>query len=388
MAGWIAVLSLAIAAGVEIPRSVASPEAPLAETCDASGAPDAALFLVGDAGAPRADEPLLAALAAEAQDAVARLGRERVAIAFLGDNVYPDGLRAVSHPGRAEDERRLAAQLEAVRRAGARGLFVPGNHDWDNGGPDGLDNVKRQARYVAARGAAMLPSDGCPGPAVQRLGRRLALVAIDTQWWLHEHAKPRDAASGCAAWDLAGVEAAIAAALSDTDGRHAVVLSHHPLASGGPHGARFGWQEHLFPLRGLDRRLWIPLPVLGSLEPVARALGASPQDLPSEPYRALAASLERALAAAPPLALAAGHEHSLQLIRGGPARFQIVSGAGSAPNATRASLIAGALFAEGGTSGYVRLDAAAGGAIEVGVRTVGQTGTPVGAYRACLADAF
>ena len=381
----IGVLAAWAAAVVLATWRVAPVATPLPERCADPGAPDSTLFLLGDAGSPRAPEPLLEALVADARAAVAALGAERVAIVFLGDNIYPQGLDAADHERRAEDERRLGAQLDAVRRAGARGVFVPGNHDWSNGEPAGWDAVKRQTRYVAARGASMLPPDGCPGPATLALGDRLALVALDTQWWLHAYAKPSDASAGCAESDPAAVEAAIGAALRDANGRQAIVVAHHPLVSGGPHGGHFGWREHLFPLREMDRDLWIPIPVLGSIGPVARLLGASDQDVAGPRYRALAAMLARAFAAAPPLAYAAGHDHSLPLLRAGPARFQIVSGAGSAENLTWAHAVAGSLF-HAAASGYVRLDAGSGGAVAIAVRTLDGAAGATDAYRACLSD--
>jgi hypothetical protein len=368
--------------------SAATPALPA--RCADPGARDASLFLVGDAGAPRTPEPLLEALVAEAREAVAERGAERIAIAFLGDNVYPVGLRAADHPERGQDERRLDAQLDVVRRSGARGVFVPGNHDWSNGAADGWEAVKRQTRYVAARGAKVLPPLGCPGPATVPLGARLALVAVDTQWWLHAHAKPGapaaegDASGGCAAAEVGAVEAALAAALRDTGGRHAIVLGHHPLASGGPHGARFGWQEHLFPLREVDRRAWLPLPVLGSVWPLLRIYGQSDQDIPGARHRALAASLGRAFAASPPLVYAAGHDHSLQLLRAGPARFQVVSGAGSAPNLTWAYAVEGSLY-HAARSGWFRLDAYESGAVEIAARAL-EGARAADAYRACLGE--
>jgi hypothetical protein len=99
-------------------------------------------------------------------------------------------------------------------------------------------------------------------------------------------------------------------ALRDAGDRHAIVLGHHPLSSGGPHGAHFGWKEHLFPLREMNRSLWIPIPVLGSIRHVARMLGVSPQDVPSDAYQQMIESIEGGFAAAPPLVYAAGHDRS------------------------------------------------------------------------------
>ena len=378
---WLVVLAFAT-------RPWSAPVALDAQTparCADPGAPDATLFLIGDAGQPRAPrEPLLDALEAEAAERVRSLGAERVAIAFLGDNIYPVGLRAPDHPRRAEDERRLDAQLAAVRDSGARGYVVPGNHDWDNGGADGWEAVQRATRFVAARGAEVVPPSGCAGPASARLGAHLDLVFLDTQWWLHDSARPIDAASGCAATSEAEIEAAIAATLRDAGDRHAIVLAHHPLHSGGPHGGRFGWKEHLFPFREWNRSLWIPVPVLGSLRPIARVFGASSQDLPSAIYQQMIGSVERSFAAAPPLVYAAGHDHSLQVLRApGAARFEIVSGAGSAPNLTWAYPIDGTLFAAAQT-GFMRLDAFDSGAVELTVDTLDASNTLAPAFRACL----
>ncbi len=377
---WLVVMAFATRPW-SAPRDAQTPE-----TCAAQGPLDATLFLIGDAGAPRLPrEPLLDALAAESAERVRALGAERVAIVFLGDNVYPAGLRAADHAERAEDERRLDAQLAVVRSSGARGYLVPGNHDWDNGGAEGWEAVKRETRFVAARGAVEVPPSGCPGPVSASLGARMNLVFLDTQWWLQEHARPSDAASGCAETGEAAIESALAATLRDAGDRHAIVLAHHPLRSGGPHGGRFGWKEHLFPFRELKRSLWIPVPVLGSIRQFTRMLGASSEDISSAPYQQMIESIERGLAGAPPLVYAAGHDHNLQVIEGGGgARFEIVSGAGSAPNLTWAYAIDGTLFAAA-ESGYVRLDAFARGAVELTVETLDASNEPAQAFHACLA---
>jgi hypothetical protein len=353
------------------------------ERCADAGALDASLLLVGDAGAPRADEPLLVALRDEAAERVRAQGSERVAIAFLGDNVYPEGLRDAAHPARAEDERRLVAQLDVVRGAGARGFFVPGNHDWSNGYAAGWDAVKRQTRFVAARGARVVPPDGCAGPVALPLGDALAMVFLDTQWWLQRGPRPEGDASPCATADVGAVETALAAALADAAPRHAIVMAHHPLATGGPHGALFGWKEHLFPLREIAHAAWVPLPVVGSVWPLLRIWGAGDQDVTSRAYLAMEASIRRGLAAAPPLVFAAGHDHNLQLIRGDGPRFHVVSGAGTAANLTWAHRMPGTLYAAA-TPGWARLDAYAGGAVELVLRALAADGTPRDAHRACL----
>ena len=70
---------------------------------------------------------------------------------------------------------------------------------------------------------------------------------------------------------------------------------------------------------------------------------------------------------------------------GGAARFEVVSGAGSAPNLTWAHAIPGTLFAAA-ESGYARLDAGAGGAVALTIETLDASGALVPAFRACLAE--
>ena len=118
-----------------------------------------------------------------------------------------------------------------------------------------------------------------------------------------------------------------------------VVVAHHPLATYGPHGGFFDWRDHLFPLTRLVTGLWIPLPVVGSLYPLIRwHLVRSEQDLIGSSNRAMRASLEKALASRAngksPLIYAAGHDHSLQIMRGTVADYLLVSGLGSQSNAT------------------------------------------------------
>ncbi len=330
------------------------------------------LFLVGDAGnpAPRG-EPVLTALARElARDPAHSL------VAFLGDNVYPRGLPAADARSRSEAERRLGAQVAAVRASGARGLFLPGNHDWASEGEEGWEAVRRQAAFVDGRGAPTVvfrPEGGCPGPAVVDLGARLRLVLLDTQWWLHEGPRPRHPASDCPADSEEEVLEALREALCSAGDRQVVVLAHHPLASGGAHGGQFGWKAHVFPLQALRPWLWIPLPGVGSLYPLARQEGISVQDLSSEKNRQMRAALEGVLRQCPPLVYGAGHEHNLQVLRGGNARHLLVSGAGIFGRADRAVCLGASRFALA-RAGFMKLDVERGGRVRLAVLEVDARG--------------
>jgi hypothetical protein len=338
------------------------------------------VFLVGDAGAPARDsEPVLLALRRDAAAAAYPV------LVFLGDNVYPHGLPDSTSPVRAEAERRLGAQLDVVRAARARGIFVPGNHDWDRQSAGGWDAVDRQGRYVTAQGEpriVFLPQGGCPGPVVRELGG-VRLVVLDTQWWLHEGAKPRDPTSSCPADSEAEVLAALGAALQMTGGGHVVVVGHHPLVSGGVHGGHFGWQHHVFPLRALKPWLWVPLPIVGSVYPLSRQTGVSNQDLSGPLYRRMQHALDSVFLEHPPLVYAAGHEHALQVLRGTSAGYLLVSGAGTYGHVSHVVWLNSTRYTAS-RSGYMRLDVLRDGRVRLAVIVVDARGRGTEAFTTWL----
>ena len=290
------------------------------------------LLLAGDAGNPAADEPLLRALAAEAAK-----DPERTLVVFLGDNLYPNGLPHERDGWRKEGERRLAAQADAALSVGARVLFLPGNHDWDGMRKDGLASVLRQERFLARRSPRLLyaPGGGCPGPLLLPTASGVTLAVLDTQWWLHhEGPKPEGASSPCAA---KSAEEAVALLRAAATAGPLVLLTHHPLASGGPHGERMGdWKAHLFPLRDAAPTLWVPLPGLGSLWVAYRDSKGTGQDFASRRYPRLRSDLAEAFDGHPALFQASGHDHSLQVLEAPvpAARWVLVSGAGIYPGGT------------------------------------------------------
>jgi hypothetical protein len=290
------------------------------------------LFLIGDAGEPdpRQVGAPLDSLVVQAAEAPAR-----TIIVFLGDNVYPAGIPAEGAAEWADARRRLEAQVRAIP-PGVRGIFVPGNHDWANAEAFGLYSVRLEEQMISAlaqgKNVRLLPGNGCPGPATLDVGR-LRLVTLDTQWWLHSYIV-RDDKSACATGTVGSVTAALRQEVrSEGANRVVFVAAHHPLMTGGIHGGYCG--------------------VTGPF----RRFGGNAQDILSSANRAMRDSLRSAFFGHPPLAYVAGHDHNLQVLRGGlNVDYLLVSGAGAASKTECAVRMRESYYVSQHRAGFMRVD--------------------------------
>ena len=386
---------------------------------------DHRLLLIGDAGDANPDgEPVLELLARQVRQLP-----DRTTVAFLGDNVYERGLpEAVPEAldeaaqaanvilpklfdSRKEAERCLDAQIDTVRGTTARGIFIPGNHDWDPFEAGGWKRVLSQGNYLRASAlgnvdVSMLPEGGCPGPVSTPLGEHGVLIALDTQWWLELDLDgkpgPDHNPTLCATTTEEAVVTALASQLETAarQGRWAIVVGHHPLNSAGPHGGFVDPYTHLFPMRFLRHYVpfyleWLPMPVLGTMAVLARQnFSPSPQDASNGRNEHLRTVLRRTMAESeknggPVLAYAAGHDHSLQVFRTpvGP-RYTLVSGLGSASRASEVGATHNTLFAHSNAlhAGFMQLDFLRNGDVRLSV--IEADGTADGTTEAAGGEVF
>ena len=280
---------------------------------------DAVVFLLGDAGAAELGQsPLIAALKRDVEHWSAALKRDSaVTVAFLGDNVYPQGVHDRDDASFPVDSARLWSQVDLVGGPEASkhatiGLFVAGNHDWGNTtGEAGFQRVRNQEQLLGvAREAgfkvALLPTAEDPGPVFRDLRRNVRIAFFDTHWFLQEgSAELRNQFFTRLQQTLDGAR-----------DREVILVAHHPYYSAGPHGAIIPGYHTL------------------GVAYVLKQAGALVQDLNSPPYDELLAGLRRTFYTSrkPPLVYAGGHDHSLQVLTGAgefDPRFVLVSGAGS-----------------------------------------------------------
>ena len=360
------------------------------QACTASSPVTDSIFLIGDAGAPRLArgasnelvDSVLLRLRAEVAERVVELGAEHTLVLFLGDNLYPKGLPPEGSSRRAPAERVLEALIASVGPAQA--YFVAGNHDWGKRGEKGWRRILEQRAFFESYAPRIrtLPLAGCAGPDRVDVGRHLRLVFMDPIGWGHAASAPEEHASTCDHGnDAREVGVALAREFARPEGRHTVLALHHPIVTAGPHGGDFTWKQHLFPLTDYTSWAWLPLPVLGSLYPMSRLLGATSSDLMSRPYLRFTRLFWRASRLGAPMLVVSGHEHNLQVHRDLTGLYYAVSGAGSIPKVNRVGRPATMMLGRA-EPGFMRLDLFEEGALELSVHTIAEA-EPV--FRHCLA---
>lgn len=285
------------------------------------------VYLIGDAGEP---EGLSGEVLNTLHKHLAKSDSNHITI-FLGDNIYPHGLPPENDSGRKAAEERINVQLNSVMNDKGRILFIPGNHDWDKGSADGQEYIKREEEYIENklnRGNVFLPDNGCPGPVEIKLAKDLVLIPIDTEYWLQKGDDDSRASNGCEIKNQLQWIGELKDMLDNNHKKNILVVAHHPLFSSGSHGGYFPLKEHFFPLTAMNPKLYIPLPVIGSIYPLYRSGIGSRQDIVHPSYKLMKDNLLKTFEGFSNLIYAAGHEHNLQYVEKNNQHF-IISGSGS-----------------------------------------------------------
>ncbi len=251
-------------------------------------------------------------------------------IVYLGDNIYPKGLPSHYASNYLEKKQILDSQINVVRGRQATAYFIAGNHDWMQGRKAGYQQVINQYRYITSLNRPnvhYVPADVCPGPQEIFISDKITLVVIDSQWWLHRFEKP-GVRSGCECNTEAELLSTLTEIVNRNEDKLLIFAAHHPFITFGRHGGYYNLKQHLFPFTDLNPKLYVPLPVIGSIYPIARGVFGNIQDTKHPVYKNFSSRVDSILNLHPNCIRVAGHEHNLQLIKEDK-NYYIVSGAGA-----------------------------------------------------------
>ncbi|MDB5196095.1 MAG: hypothetical protein JWP88_465 [Flaviaesturariibacter sp.] len=253
---------------------------------------------------------------------------ERNIAIWLGDNIYPHGLPTEGESDYVRSKQIMDYEISLVKGKKAKSYFIPGNHDWKNGKIGGWQRVQNQVDYINSQQLSNVeawPTNGCPGPITVEVDSQLVIVLADSQWFLYVHDKPGPG-SNCQTKSLDEFTNELEEIVNTHPNQLVMLAMHHPLYSEGVHGGAYTWKQHIFPFAEAIKGLYIPLPIIGSVYPLARGVFGTVQDFNHPVYRAMAKEIEAVLKKHPNTMSVAGHDHSQQLLMKDSMPF-IVSGA-------------------------------------------------------------
>ena len=283
------------------------------------------VIFIGDAGEINFKQETIIPLAADL------VLKGKTTVMFLGDNIYPYGMGLPGSDEELETSEILRSQFKPMRAKEAPVYFIPGNHDWDKSGKHGLAKIRAQGEFLAAQEDSLLkliPAHGCPDPTELSISEELVIITYDSEWWLFPYAKGTPNID-CDCNSESEVLERLEELFHKNQDKTILLASHHPFQTFGVHGGRYSFNNHFFPLTSLNKNLYIPLPVIGSLYPILRStVFSNAEDLRHPKYQHLKNEITNVFKNFPNLIYVAGHDHGLQFIKG-PDQFQIVSGSGS-----------------------------------------------------------
>ncbi len=277
---------------------------------------DYSVYLIGDAGEDTIPGKALLMLKEEL------LKNPNSAVVFLGDNVYPAGLK----PNDKGSESHLESQLSILKEYQGQVYFIPGNHDWAAQTMGGLKRVKYQEHFVSdylkkksicsnRNKNTFLPSNGLPGPTSVMLNKNLRLITIDTQWFLHRFKKTKNGSKKNTE-RLFYIKLDSILKVAKQNQEQVLITAHHPMYTNGQHS------RSRQPFRFLINKT--PFFIFG----LAGMYNLYFQDISQPTYKKMRNRMLTVFNQYNNIIYASGHDHNLQFIMGNENRY-IVSGCGS-----------------------------------------------------------
>jgi DNA repair exonuclease SbcCD nuclease subunit len=299
------------------------------------------VYLIGDAGEDTISGNALLMLQSEL------LKNPNSAVVFLGDNIYPSGLKK-NDP---YSQKKLMSQLSILKNYKGQVYFVPGNHDWASQGSNGLKRINQQEYFIKNsltnnsaiqnKSNCFLPVDGLPGPSSIFLTNGLRLICIDTQWLLHKHKKNKIGSyQNTEKLFFHNLDSIIK--FSEIKKEKLIIAAHHPIFTNGQHA------KSKQPWRFLVT--YTPFRLIGMLG----ILRLYSQDIEQPKYKKMRTKMLRILNQHSQLVYASGHDHNFQFFHPNTNWF-VVSGAGSKHEAFNTQKKFPEIFQSTGNTGFVKI---------------------------------
>lgn len=309
------------------------------------------IIFIGDAGhASNAQSTIIA-------DAVSHALPDITNVVFLGNTVYPNGVSEHNGEISARSIKKMAALTTPFSHSGIPMFVLPGDRDWNHSRPGGKQRLQSLDKLIENQNDSLLrliPQGGCPGPVAIDLAPDLVMIALDTEWWLYPY-KEKDASDSCSVLSETEVIDQLRQILYRNIDKTILLTTYHPFRSRGRKSSDFSTGDYFFPLRELNKNLYLPLPGVGALYPVTKKLFPDAENTRHPDYSLMKKDISEVFNEFPNVVHVSSHQDGLQLINdtSGALPLEVVSGIGKRKPFTKKTAVT--LFHEN-NPGYVVVD--------------------------------
>ncbi|MFK7969417.1 MAG: BamA/TamA family outer membrane protein [Bacteroidia bacterium] len=237
-------------------------------------------------------------------------------IIILNGDVVSKKENGSIHP---DDSLRLNLWLTTLTQDERAHIFiVPGDRDWQTSGPQGWIMVQNLEKLVSSWKLPRVTwpiQNGCPGPVVYDKGATLRMVFIQTQWWNHPYDKPTAVDVACDIITERDFYEEMEDILREASDKNILLIGHYPLLAVDPTDGKMSWKQHLFPLTDARPKMYIPLPVFGTIYASMRQNVGQPKDLINARFDPFRKELLDQIRQNGQVIYLAGHSNNMQLLQ-------------------------------------------------------------------------
>ena len=277
----------------------------------------------------------------------------KTTVFFLDESSYMRGKIQTGGTKEKTAQTKLQSQYRPMRAKGARVFFIPGNHTWNKAGSRGIEKLERQEQYILDKEDSlirMITGTTCPDPIAIDLTDSSMIIIFNSEWWLFP-SNNTVAENECECKSRSDVLARLDELRYKNKHKTVLLASHHPFQSFGIHDGRYTVKDHLFPLTSVNKVLYVPLPLIGTIYSFFRSAFSSPNDMKHPIHKDMVKNVDAMFDGFPNILHFASHEDGLQLIK--DKQVQVVSGPGA--KHIKAKKNRHSLFANN-RPGYVTMD--------------------------------
>ncbi|MEM6274531.1 MAG: hypothetical protein AAF735_04745 [Myxococcota bacterium] len=246
-------------------------------------------------------------------------------VVFTGNYTAVGEFPEKNSKNRAQAESDVQAHIDAVDSFLARGgpvYFLPGHRDYRNGRGAVRrlrDFVNKRVRLVRSKDEAdddefdAMPNADCGDPFEIELNNSIAVVLLNSAWWMQDWAAHPKTNQGCDVKSRAEFQEAFNSLTKGYRTRRMLVAVHHPIDSLGPYGGSFDGVDHLIP------------PIFGTIAIWAKQTGLIPEYRNHAMFDSFASTLKNSADTFGSFVFVSGHDRSLQHLQVDE-QVQIISG--------------------------------------------------------------